>query len=155
MKKFVKSCSLCQQILNFRQNPYFVSELTTGYVILGTYQFFRGYTLFVCKKHVAELHKLPDKFKQQFLRDMCWVAEAVFKAYKPRKLNYELLGNTESHLHWHIFPRYKNDPIPERPIWCIDRSITMSESVKPTKFQLNYLKSKLRKSLKQVISEDK
>lgn len=155
MKKSVKSCSLCRQILNIRQNPYFVSELTTGYVILGTYQFYRGYTLFFCKKHVAELHELPLKFRQQFLKDMSQVAEAVFKAFKPKKLNYELLGNTEPHLHWHLFPRYNNDPMPKRPIWCVDRTITMNKSAKPSPHQLNTLKLVLQRSLKDVISKGK
>jgi diadenosine tetraphosphate (Ap4A) HIT family hydrolase len=48
---------------------------------------------------------------------MAIVAEAVFRAFSPRKLNCELLGNSVSHLHWHIFPRYDNDPDPTMPIW--------------------------------------
>jgi hypothetical protein len=36
---------------------------------------------------------------------MSKVSEAVFKAFKPDKLNYELPGNGDSHMHWHIFPR--------------------------------------------------
>src|SRR5206468_9134801 len=36
---------------------------------------------------------------------------------KPRKMNYEALGNTVGHLHWHLFPRYEWDPHPKRPIW--------------------------------------
>jgi len=154
MKKSINTCNLCQQILNIRQSPYLVSELNTGYVVLGEYQFFKGYTLFFCKKHAAELHELPFKFRQQFLQEMSRVAEAVFRAFKPQKLNYELLGNTESHLHWHLFPRYGNDPLPKRPIWCIDRSITMNQSVRPTPKQLLKLKLELQKSLERVINED-
>lgn len=144
-----KKCSICEQIecIKRYKDPYFVLTLPSGYVVLGDYQFFRGYTLFLCKKHVTELHKLPKSFKKQFLYDMSIVAGAVDKAFKPRKLNYELLGNSMPHLHWHIFPRYKNDPLPKRPIWCIDRSMTMSNSVKPTKKQLQMLKSKLLKAI--------
>jgi diadenosine tetraphosphate (Ap4A) HIT family hydrolase len=32
-------------------------------------------------------------------------------------MNYELLGNSNPHLHWHIIPRYKSDPRWGRPIW--------------------------------------
>jgi hypothetical protein len=32
-------------------------------------------------------------------------------------MNYELLGNTDPHLHWHIVPRYKTDPRWGQPIW--------------------------------------
>jgi diadenosine tetraphosphate (Ap4A) HIT family hydrolase len=48
---------------------------------------------------------------------MLRVARAVDKAFSPRKMNYELLGNTVAHLHWHLFPRYEGDPNPNRPTW--------------------------------------
>lgn len=147
-----KNCSICKKIEEIKKNKnsYFVYELNTGYVVIGKYQFYKGYTLFLCKKHVFELHELPQEFRKQFLLDMSLVAEAVFKAFKPRKLNYELLGNTTPHLHWHLFPRYKNDPIPQRPIWCIDPSITCSDKVKPTPSEIKYLKAKLIKAIKQI-----
>jgi diadenosine tetraphosphate (Ap4A) HIT family hydrolase len=31
--------------------------------------------------------------------------------------NYELLGNSVSHLHWHLFPRYADDHNPAWPVW--------------------------------------
>jgi diadenosine tetraphosphate (Ap4A) HIT family hydrolase len=48
---------------------------------------------------------------------MALVAEAMFRAFRPAKLNYELLGNTEPHLHWHLIPRYRDDPKPKIPVW--------------------------------------
>jgi len=144
------SCSVCKEINQIKHgdNPYYVITMSTGYVVLGKYQFFRGYTLFLCKIHATELHELPKSFQRQFLSDMSIVAKAVYQAFKPKKLNYELLGNTDPHLHWHIFPRYKNDPLPNRPIWCIDRSLTMSESVRPSIRQLSILKNKLAKTIR-------
>lgn len=149
-------CTICQKIKNIKNgsNPYFVFELPTGYIVLGDYQFYRGYTLFLCKKCVNELHELLPSFRQQFLEDMSLVGEAVFKAFKPRKLNYELLGNTTPHLHWHLFPRYKNDPIPQRPIWCIDSSITCSDKVKPTPEQIKHYKAKLLKAINEIEKDE-
>ena len=54
---------------------------------------------------------------------MSVVAEAVNLAFKPLKLNYELLGNDCRHIHWHIVPRYGTDPEPSHAIWTIDRDI--------------------------------
>ena len=146
------NCGICKEIedIKNKKNLLFVAELPTGYVILGDWQFYKGYTLFLCKKHVFELHELPEDFKQKFLKDMSLVAEAVCKAFKPKKLNYEMLGNSVPHLHWHFFPRYKDDPIPQRPIWCIDSSITCSEKVKPTPQQIMKLKSLLLLELKKL-----
>lgn len=73
-------------------NKYFVAELETGYVVIGDHQYFEGYTLFLCKEHVNELHNLDSNYKQKFLVEMSKVSEAVYRALKPDKLNYELLG---------------------------------------------------------------
>ncbi len=32
-------------------------------------------------------------------------------------MNYELLGNFVSHLHWHLVPRHDDDVRPTAPIW--------------------------------------
>lgn len=44
-------CLVCSRIEQIRrgENPYFVEELSTGYVVLGDYQRFPGYTLFYAK----------------------------------------------------------------------------------------------------------
>lgn len=122
-------CLICNRIQQIKQgiNPYFIAELETGFVVAGDHQFFRGYTLFLCKHHIQELHQLEKEFKLKFLEEMSLVAEAVFKVFQPAILNYEALGNTEHHLHWHLFPRYKDDPNPKGPIWQIDRSLRHSK----------------------------
>jgi diadenosine tetraphosphate (Ap4A) HIT family hydrolase len=123
-------CLICNRIKQIKQgtNPYFVAELETSYVVVGDHQFFKGYTLFLCKQHVPELHQLEKDFKLKFLDEMSLVAESVFKIFQPKILNYEALGNAEPHLHWHLFPRYKDDPNPEGTIWQIDRSLRYSDN---------------------------
>ena len=112
-------CVICERIDRIKNgtNPFFVKELDTGYVVLGDHQYFRGYTLFLSKIHAHELHELDTAFRKQYLWEMSEVAAAVFRAFTPDKMNYELLGNTERHLHWHLFPRYADDPNPNRPVW--------------------------------------
>ena len=114
-----KPCGICDSINSIRDgtHPLFVAELETGYVVLGDDQSRRGWTLLMCKRHATELHELDEPFKTQFLADLARTAEAVWWAFSPRKLNYELLGNAEPHLHWHVFPRFADDPDPAAPIW--------------------------------------
>ncbi len=111
-------CEVCERIAKFTpDNPYLIAELTTGYAVLADNQYVPGYTIFVCKTCVPELHDLPRDERTRFLDEMALVAEAVFRALAPRKLNYELLGNSVSHLHWHLFPRYEDDANPQWPVW--------------------------------------
>ena len=138
------SCGICSWIDKIKTNPdYLIKELSTGYAVLSKYQYkyTKGYTIFLCKQHVNELHDLDDNFKIKFLKEMSQIAEAIFKAFKPDKLNYELLGNTEPHLHWHIFHRYKNDPNFSKPIWVVDKNIRQASSTIISQEEIKQLKN--------------
>ena len=115
-------CSICSRLADLRggRHPNLIAELETGYAVLGDDQRRRGWTIFLCKTHAGELHELDPAFRERFLLDMARVAEAVWRALSPRKLNYELLGNLDPHLHWHVFPRFAGDPMPTKPVWLID-----------------------------------
>ena len=56
-------CLICERIdmIKVGENHYAVSELETGYVVLGDHQRFSGYTLFLCKHHVTDLHFLEKE----------------------------------------------------------------------------------------------
>ncbi|MHB8685392.1 MAG: HIT family protein [Dehalococcoidia bacterium] len=111
-------CEICDRIAGFApENPYLIAELETGYAVLADNQYYDGYTIFLAKRCVPELHELPPDERARFLGEMALVAEAVFRAFTPRKLNYELLGNSVAHLHWHLIPRYVDDPNPRWPVW--------------------------------------
>ena len=58
------NCIVCERIELIKQgkNPYFVRDLETGYVVMGDYQRFYGYTLFLCKECVTEIHFLENDF---------------------------------------------------------------------------------------------
>jgi diadenosine tetraphosphate (Ap4A) HIT family hydrolase len=112
-------CDLCARIERTERgdNPFAVVRTGTGYVNLADVQYHEGYTIFVAKRCVNELHELPPEERDAYLHEMAVVAEAVFKAFRPRKLNYELLGNAAPHLHWHLFPRHTHDARPRGPVW--------------------------------------
>ena len=76
-------CLICDRIelIKAGENPYFVKELETGYVVIGDHQYFEGYTLFLAKEHVTELHHLHPTVKFRFLEEMSLVQEAVSKAF--------------------------------------------------------------------------
>jgi diadenosine tetraphosphate (Ap4A) HIT family hydrolase len=147
-----KSCLICERIDMIKENtnPYFVAELETGYVVIGDHQYFKGYSLFLCKQHKTELHFLDEDFKNKFLIEMSKVAEAVYKAFNVEKLNYELLGNGDSHLHWHLFPRRENDAPVKGPVWWVDRNEMFAEEVKPSPEELEGMKARLLNELQKI-----
>jgi diadenosine tetraphosphate (Ap4A) HIT family hydrolase len=137
-------------------NKYFVKELETGYVVVGDNQFFKGYTLFLCKVHKTELSMLNNEFKLKFLEEMSIVAEAVEKATGCEKMNYEMLGNGDSHMHWHLFPRRQNDLGQygingKGPVWWYPQEKMYDDSTIPNEEELKELKEKLILELNKLI----
>lgn len=143
-------CDICNTIEKSLkgENPYFVKELNTGVVVLGWNQHFYGYTLFLCKKHATELYELDDGFQAEYLREMVMTAQAVSKAFNAEKMNYECLGNGDTHLHFHLFPRkngdlgkYGNDG--KGPVWWFPKELMWSDDNIPDNNELEKMKTKL------------
>lgn len=155
MPQQTTDCEICRRIdlIAQDQNPYYVAELASGFVVIGDHQFFRGYSLLLCRSHHSELHQLSPPARQSFLLEMSYVAEAVFRAFRPQKLNYELLGNSLAHMHWHIFPRHADDPWPQGPVWMIEDYINNREETRPTAAQLDDLKTALLTELESIAPE--
>jgi diadenosine tetraphosphate (Ap4A) HIT family hydrolase len=109
-------CTICRIVAD-KEDPFRICELDTSVVGLNPNQFFRGYTFVTCKKHVKELYHLPLDERLKFCEEMIEVAAALGKVFHPDKINYELLGNVSPHLHWHLIPRYKSDPLWGQPVW--------------------------------------
>lgn len=94
-----------------------IAELEFCYVSLTRDQFFPGYTLVFSKRHQTELFHLDPAERSVLIEEVNRVAEALERVFKPAKMNYELLGNMVPHMHWHLVPRFTDDPLWPRPIW--------------------------------------
>lgn len=150
-------CLICERINSIKEgtNPYFVMEMETGFVVIGDHQHFKGYTLFLCKQHVNELHQLPHEFRIKYLEEMSIVAEASYNAFKPEKMNYELLGNGDSHVHWHLFPRVTGDTPQKGPVWWLPRDEMYDDSKRPTEEELSEMILKLKIELTNLLYKNK
>lgn len=151
-------CLICERIGMIKEgtNPYFVKELETGYVVIGDNQHFKGYSLFLCKEHKTELFQLDYLIKMKFLEEMSIVAEAVSKAFDNEKINYELLGNGDTHLHWHLFPRVSGDienygNNGKGPVWWYPMEKMYDTDNCPSKIELAEMKSKLLEELEKLL----
>jgi diadenosine tetraphosphate (Ap4A) HIT family hydrolase len=99
-----------------------IAELEASRVFLHEDQFFPGYVLLVLRRHAAELYELSGPERRTLIEEVSRVAEALARAFRPVKMNYELLGNQVPHIHWHLVPRLPTDPAPLRPIWSVEHA---------------------------------
>ncbi|MBN1917345.1 MAG: HIT family protein [Verrucomicrobia bacterium] len=118
------SCGFCRQSRDEarRAHPRWIAGLQVSTAMVSSNQICRGYVILSYNKgHATELFQLTPEEQRAFAEDLVRVAKAVHDTFRPHKMNYELLGNTAPHLHWHIIPRQKADPVPlQWPIWGKD-----------------------------------
>jgi diadenosine tetraphosphate (Ap4A) HIT family hydrolase len=111
----MSNCPICAK---WQDEPLLrIVELEICYVSLNRDQFFPGYVFVFTKRHVTELFHLDRTTREAMMEEVNSVAEALYSIYKPDKINYELLGNMAPHMHWHLIPRFRGEPLWPRPIW--------------------------------------
>ena len=129
------ACGICAIIDRVKGGTFrdFVAELKSCYVILGDQQFYRGYCVLLAKLHATELYLMPADAARLLSDEMRVVAEAIAAVVNPWKMNYECLGNSEPHVHWHLLPRQETetDELRRGPVWMrpeSERKVTLDEN---------------------------
>lgn len=106
-------------------NPTVLRRLGAGFAVIGDVQHLPGYCVLITDTlGVDQLTDLPVEQQHAFLEDMALLGRAV-SAVCPRRdpafrrINLEILGNTDAFLHAHVMPRYEWEPedIVARPHW--------------------------------------
>lgn len=59
------------------------------------------------KDHVSEMVSISKEERDLFMDDVCKAANALHKAFAPKKVNYGAYGDTGCHLHMHLVPKYE------------------------------------------------
>ncbi|MGY1583785.1 HIT family protein [Streptomyces sp. MN13] len=111
------------------ENPAVLRRLESGFAVIGDVQFLPGYSvLLVDELNVQRLSDLPRAKRLAFLSDMDRLGEAVERACRQldpdfRRVNLEILGNTDPFLHAHVWPRFEWEPaeLVGKPVWLYPR----------------------------------
>jgi len=76
-----------------------------------------GFLRVILNTHVKEMTDLAVADQQALMR-VVFAAEAALRAVMaPAKVNLASLGNVVPHLHWHVIPRFTDDPHFPNPVW--------------------------------------
>ncbi|NUK49378.1 diadenosine tetraphosphate hydrolase [Streptomyces lunaelactis] len=111
------------------ENPAVLRRLEAGFAVIGDVQFLPGYSVFLTDDAgVQRLSDLPRARRLAFFSDMDELGEAVERACRRldpafRRVNLEILGNTDGFLHAHVWPRFEWEPadLVGRPVWLYPR----------------------------------
>lgn len=81
---------------------------------------FPGFCRVIWNEHVRELTDLSPDDRTEFMNAVFNVEATLRSRLSPHKMNVASLGNLTPHLHWHVIPRFADDPAFPKPIWAID-----------------------------------
>lgn len=87
-----------------------IAELPASKVYLFREQSHCGRVIVASRHHVSEMIDLSDDERRAFLDDVARVAASLRRLFKPTKINYGAYGDTGCHLHFHLVPKYADDP---------------------------------------------
>lgn len=77
-----------------------------------------GYTRVIWHAHVPEITDLGTREKSELMEAVFLVESVQRQILQPDKINLASLGNMTPHLHWHVIPRWRDDPWFPDSVWA-------------------------------------
>lgn len=105
-------------------NPHWdsVARLSASTLCLLKNQHYRGHCILIYDaRHATRLDELTTAEWLDYARDLQLATKVLVEFFQPDHINVESLGNEMPHLHWHLIPRYQDDPRWGGPIWMTTR----------------------------------
>jgi diadenosine tetraphosphate (Ap4A) HIT family hydrolase len=85
----------------------YICDLRVSSLILFKEQSKPGRVIVAYKDHVSEIVNISEEERNLFFADVTQAANALHKAFSPKKVNYGAYGDTGCHLHFHLVPKYE------------------------------------------------
>jgi len=113
MMAYDNDCVFCRVIRGELESASVYEDEST-LAFLNLRQSNEGHVLVVPRNHVEQIYDLDEDTASSLASTVCKVARAVRRVYKPDGLSIWQSNGPAAfqeipHVHWHIFPRYKDD----------------------------------------------
>lgn len=102
-----QNCAYCMGGELLDQFGIYICPLSVSHLILFKEQSKPGRVIVAYKDHVSEIVNISEEERNAFMADVCKAANALHKAFSPKKVNYGAYGDTGCHLHMHLVPKYE------------------------------------------------
>lgn len=76
-----------------------------------------GFCRVILNAHVKEMTDLGEAERARLMGVVFEVERALRELLAPEKINLASFGNVVPHLHWHLIPRFADDPHFPNPVW--------------------------------------
>ncbi len=82
-------------------------------------QGYPGFCRVIWNAHIREMSDLGADDRAHCMHVVFAVERVLRAAMRPDKINLASLGNAVAHLHWHVIPRFTDDPHFPQPVWGV------------------------------------
>ena len=90
-------------------------------VVVAVEPDYPGFLRVVLNAHVKEMTDLAASDRVEIMRVVFAAEAALRQVMRPDKINLATLGNRVTHIHWHVIPRYTDDPHFPDTVWSNKR----------------------------------
>ncbi|MEL6869531.1 MAG: HIT family protein [Pseudomonadota bacterium] len=95
-----------------------IRSLGVSTVYLERIQTYQGHCVLIFDpRHVTRIDQLSKDEWRCLADDIHTTQLALMQVFKPDHVNVASIGQMVPHLHWHVIPRYEDDPRWGSPIW--------------------------------------
>lgn len=123
-----ENCTFCEILHNTKENKTFIAKLNYGSLFLHWDQCYAGRCLYISNTHVENYPHIDYNLFINLNTELLLLCKMIKKAFQPDRINYASLGNVVKHFHYHIIPRYKDDPNWGGPPWpSVEKKLTRIE----------------------------
>jgi diadenosine tetraphosphate (Ap4A) HIT family hydrolase len=99
-------------------------------VVLADEADYPGFLRVILDAHVREMTDLAVAEREALMKVVFACEAALREVMAPDKVNLASLGNVVPHLHWHVIPRFGDDPHFPNPVWGV-RQRDSARAVQP------------------------
>jgi diadenosine tetraphosphate (Ap4A) HIT family hydrolase len=86
-------------------------------IVLAGEPDYPGFLRVILSTHVREMTDLPAADRHALMHVVFAAEGTLREVMAPDKVNLASLGNVVPHLHWHVIPRFADDPHFPNPVW--------------------------------------
>lgn len=110
-----------------------------------------GFCRVIWYQHAREMTDLPHQDRAHLMAVVWQVEAALRETMQPDKINLASLGNMTPHLHWHVIPRYTDDPHFPGPVWAAVQRHNQPSKLEQRVAQLPALRQSIAHKLAHII----
>ena len=103
----MSNCMYCERGEKLHSLMAYICDVDGFGLYMNRNQTHRGRVVRVCDEHIPTIAAMPQKKAERFFAAVHRVVCALEKAYNPDQINIGMYGDTVTHVHCHIVPKYE------------------------------------------------